>query len=262
MNANCAIDPPAPLVWEIEIGYGVRHATSALHVRSSPRPDGISEPAVVMDAQSLLGIPTAIAFTAGILCAWTPVASAEDRLPPIPPERLTDAQRKAAAEFEANRKQPIFGPFVPLSRSPELMLIAERLGNFVRYGNSLPRDVSEFAILLVSRRWTQQYEWDVHAADGRTAGLSDAIIQAVADGRRPANMSEGQEVVYDFSTELSDFHSVTDRTYARMVEKFGEQGMMDLIGLNGYYSFISMVLNVGRTSLPPGHAPALRPFPK
>jgi 4-carboxymuconolactone decarboxylase len=70
------------------------------------------------------------------------------------------------------------------------------------------------------------------------------------------------EIVYDFSNEMNDFHSVTDRTYARMVAKYGEQGMMDLVGLNGYYSMISMVLNVGRTPLPPGNQPALKPFPK
>ena len=196
------------------------------------------------------------------LCAFVADGAAQDRLPPIPADKLTESQKKAAAEFELNRKQPVFGPFVPLSRSPQLMLNAERMGNYVRYGNSLPRDVSEFAILLVSRRWTQQYEWYVHVADGRTAGLSDAIIQAVADGRRPESMSEGQEIVYEFTTELNDFRSVTDRTYARMVAKFGEQGMMDLIGLNGYYSLISMVLNVARTPLPPGNAPALKPFPK
>jgi 4-carboxymuconolactone decarboxylase len=211
---------------------------------------------------ALKRIAGAVVLVIGSLSAWAPEAFAQDRLPPIPAEKLTDAQKKAAADFLVERKQDVFGPFVPLSRSPQLMLAAARMGTYLRFGNSLPRDVSEFAILLQSRRWTQQYEWYVHAADGKTAGLSDAIIQAVADGRRPENMSEGQEVVYDFSAELNDFHSVTDRTYARMVAKFGEQGMMDLIGLNGYYSLISMVLNVGRTPLPPGNAPALKPFPK
>jgi 4-carboxymuconolactone decarboxylase len=195
-----------------------------------------------------------------VMCASA--AAAQDRLPPIAGDKLTDAQKKAFAEFKEERKQDVFGPFVPLSRSPQLMINAAKMGTYLRFGNSLPRDVSEFAILLVSRRFTQQYEWYVHAADGKTAGLSDAIIQAVADGRRPDGMSEGMEIVYEFSNELNDFHSVTDRTYQRMVAKFGEQGMMDLVGLNGYYSFISMVLNVGRTSLPPGNAPALKPFPK
>lgn len=189
-------------------------------------------------------------------------AAAQERLPPIPADKLTDAQKKAAAEFLVERKQAVFGPFVPLSRSPQLMINAAKMGTYLRFGNSLPRDVSEFAILLVSRRFTQLYEWDIHAADGRTAGLGDAIIQAVADGRRPEGMTDGMEIVYDFSNELNDFHSVTDRTYARMVGKYGEQGMMDLVGLNGYYSMISMVLNVARTPLPAGHSPGLRPFPK
>lgn len=210
----------------------------------------------------LKGILGAVVFVIAALGATAPGASAQDRLPPIPADKLTDAQKKAAADFLVERKQEVFGPFVPLSRSPQLMLAAARLGTYLRFGNSLPRDVSEFAILLMSRRMTQQYEWYVHAADGKTAGLSDAIIQAIADGRRPESMSEGQEIVYEFSTELNEFHSVTDRTYARTVAKFGEQGMMDLIGLNGYYSMISMVLNVGRTPLPPGNAPALKPFPK
>ena len=200
------------------------------------------------------------AVAALLLCAAS--AFAQDRLPPIPADKLTDAQKKAFADFKEERKQDVFGPFVPLSRSPQLMINAAKMGTYLRFGNSLPRDVSEFAILLVSRRFTQQYEWYVHAADGKTAGLSDAIIQAVADGRRPDGMSEGMDIVYDFSNELNDFHSVTDRTYARMVAKYGEQGMMDLIGLNGYYSLISMVLNVGRTPLPPGNAPGLKPFPK
>lgn len=199
-------------------------------------------------------------FIAAIVCAVP--AAAQDRLPPIPADKLTEAQKKAAADFLAERKQAVFGPFVPLSRSPQLMINAAKMGTYLRFGNSLPRDVSEFAILLVSRRWTQQYEWYVHAADGKTAGLSDAIIQAVADGRRPEGMTEGMEIVYDFSNELNDFHSVSDGTYARMVTKYGEQGMMDLVGLNGYYSLISMVLNVGRTPLPAGSTPALKPFPK
>ena len=194
--------------------------------------------------------------------AWVSEVSAEDRLPPVPTDKLTDAQKQAAAEFLAERQQTVFGPFVPLSRSPELMLTASRMGLYLRYGNSLPRDVSEFAILLQSRRWSQVYEWYVHAPDAKAAGLSDAVIQAVADGRRPEHLSEELQVVYDFCTELNEFHSVTDHTYARMVAKYGEQGAVDLVGLNGYYALIAMVLNVARTPLPAGHAPGLKPFPK
>lgn len=195
-----------------------------------------------------------------MLCASS--SFAQDRLPPIPADRQTEAQKAAAVEFLAERKQEVFGPFVPLSRSPRLMISAAKMGTHLRFGNSLPRDVSEFAILLQARRWTQQYEWYVHAGDARKAGLSEAIIKAVADGRRPDGMSEGLEAVYDFSNELNDLRNVSDRAYARMVAAYGEQGMMDLVGLNGFYTLISMALNVGRTPLPPGTAPALAPFSK
>ena len=185
-----------------------------------------------------------------------------DRLPPIPAGKLTETQKKAAAEFRAHRNQDVFGPFVPLSRSPELMLTASKMGMHLRYGSSLPRDVSELVILLQSRRWSQPYEWYVHEPDARRAGLPASIIEAIADGRRPEGMTEGMEIAYDFSTELNEYRSVSDRTYARVVAKYGEQGMMDLVGLNGYYSFIAMVLNVARTPLPLGHVPGLKPFPK
>src|SRR2546421_1135248 len=227
------------------------------------KPAGSGQWAVGSEAAGgwTLGAERVVAVLAVVtLCASS--ALAQNRLPPVPADKLTEAQKKAAAEFLVERKQEVFGPFVPLSRSPQLMINAAKMGTYLRFGNSLPRDVSEFAILLVSRRFTQQYEWYVHAADGKTAGLSDAIVQAVADGRRPEGMTDGMEIVYEFSNELNDFHSVTDRTYARMVAKYGEQGMMDLIGLNGYYSMISMVLNVGRTPVPPGNSPALKPFPK
>ena len=180
---------------------------------------------------------------------------AADRLPPIAPGQLTDAQRKAAGDFRADRNQDVFGPFVPLARSPQLMMHASRMGQYLRYGCSLPREVSEFAILLQSRRWSQPYEWFVHAPDAKRAGLSDAIIESIAEGRRPGNLTEPLQAAYDFSTELNDARGVSYATYARAVAAFGEQGMMDLIGVNGYYAFIAMVLNVARTPLPPGHEP-------
>jgi 4-carboxymuconolactone decarboxylase len=197
--------------------------------------------------------------------AWTiafgplPV-EAQDRLPPIPAERQTEAQKKAAIEFRAERMQDVFGPFVPLSRSPQLMIDTARMGTYLRFGNTLPRALSEFAIILQARRWSQEYEWYIHAADARKAGLPEEIIQAVAEGRRPEKMTDEQDIIYEFGRELNDNRSVTDRTYARAVARFGEQGTMDLVGVNGFYTLISMALNVGRTPLPAGVAPALKPL--
>jgi 4-carboxymuconolactone decarboxylase len=207
--------------------------------------------------------PTVLApLTCLLLAAPAVPARSQDRLPPIPPERQTEAQKKAAAEFRVERMQEVFGPFVPLSRSPQLMIDAAKMGTYLRFGNTLPRALSEFAIILQARRWSQEYEWYVHAADARTAGLPDDVIQAVAEGRRPEKMTDDQDIVYEFGRELNDNHGVTDRTYSRAVTRFGEQGVMDLVGVNGFYSLISMVLNVGRTPLPPGVAPALKPTPR
>src|SRR5216117_2982208 len=115
-------------------------------------------------AGSILGM-----FIVTVLCVSS--AAAQDRLPPIPAGKLTEAQKKATAEFLVERKQEVFGPFVPLSRSPQLMINAAKMGTYLRFGNSLPRALSEFAIILQARRWSQEYEWYVHAADARTAGL-------------------------------------------------------------------------------------------
>ena len=90
-------------------------------------------------------------------------------------------QHQVKNDDKVERKQDVFGPFVPLSRSPQLMIEAAKMGTYLRFGNSLPRALSEFAIILQSRRWSQQYEWNIHAADAKTAGLPDAVIQAVAE---------------------------------------------------------------------------------
>ena len=195
-----------------------------------------------------------------VLGAGVGRASAQDRLPPIPPEKQTDAQKKAAQEFRGERMTDVFGPFVPLSRSPQLMMDAARMGTYLRFGNTLPRALSEFAVILQARRWTQEYEWYVHAGDARTAGLPEEIIQAVAEGRRPEKMTDEQEIIYEFGRELNENRAVTDRTYARAVARFGEPGVMDLVGLNGFYTLISMALNVGRTPLPAGATPVLKPL--
>ena len=201
-----------------------------------------------------------VCASAVVLAVGVHQASAQDRLPPIPPEKQTDAQKKAAQEFRGERMTDVFGPFVPLSRSPQLMMDAARMGTYLRFGNTLPRALSEFAVILQARRWTQEYEFYIHAGDARTAGLPEEIIQAVVEGRRPEKMTDDQEIVYEFGRELNENRAVTDRTYARAVARFGEQGVMDLVGLNGFYTLISMALNVGRTPLPAGATPVLKPL--
>ena len=190
-----------------------------------------------------------------------PGALPADRMPEIPAEKMTPEQKKAADEFAAERKVPVFGPFVPLLRSPEVMLRARAMGDYLRYKSVLPAPLNEFAILITARHWTQAYEWALHQPIGVKAGLKAEITQALAEGRRPQGMSADEEMIYDFSTELHQNLSVSDATYARVQAKFGEQGIIDLIGVNGYYTFLAMVLNATRTAVPKTMATPMAAFP-
>jgi 4-carboxymuconolactone decarboxylase len=193
--------------------------------------------------------------------AASPSTLQQSRLPPIPESKQTEAQKKASAEFVTIRKAPVFGPFVPLLRSPELMLRASAMGDYLRYRDALPSKLNEFIILIVAREWTQEYEWSVHYPIAIKAGLDPEIAKALTEGRRPAKMAEEEEIVYEFSTELHRNKSVSDATYSRAVAKFGEQGMMDMVGVNGYYTLLAMVINVGRTPVAKDYAPMLAPLP-
>ena len=196
-----------------------------------------------------------------LLIAVTMPVMGQDRMPPIPAEKQTPEQRKAAEAFRANRKQDVFGPFVPLHRSPEVMLRAMALGDYLRYRTVFPPRLNEFIILITSRHFTQQYEWYVHYPIAIKEGLSREIADAIADGRRPSGMSADEELIHDFCTELLRNNSVSDSTYGRAVSRFGEQGAIEMVGVVAYYTFQSMVLNTARTPAPPG-APALKPFPR
>jgi 4-carboxymuconolactone decarboxylase len=144
-----------------------------------------------------------------------------DRMPEIPADKMTPEQKKAAADFLAERKVPIFGPFVPLLRSPEVMLRARAMGDYLRYKSVLPAALNEFAILITARHWTQEYEWAVHQPIAVKAGGKAEITQAVAEGRRPQGMSADEEIVYEFCTELHQNQSISDATYARTLARFG-----------------------------------------
>src|SRR5205823_7575098 len=150
---------------------------------------------------------------------------------------------------------------VRLPRMPDITLRAKAMGAYLRYKSVLPAKLRGFIILTTARQWTQNYDWAVHAPIALKAGLSPAIVKAVAEGRRPTGMSEEEDIVYEFSTELHHNQSVSDPTYQRVVAKFGEQGVVDMISINGYYTFLAMVLNTERTALPKGSPPTIALFP-
>jgi len=197
-----------------------------------------------------------------LVLGTTMTAAAQDRMPPIPPEKQTEAQKKAVEEFRAARNAGVSGPFVPLLRSPEVLSRARAMGDYLRFKSTLPPRLSEFAILIAARQWTQNYEWDAHYSLAMQAGLKPEIAAAVAEGRRPEKMAEDEDILYTFLMELHRTQSVSDATYQRMVGKFGEQGVIDALGIQGYYTLLAMVMNTARTPMPQGKTPALKPLPK
>ena len=191
-----------------------------------------------------------------------PGVNPTDRMPPISDADMTTEQRQAVADYAATRNTSIFeGPFVPLLRSPELLDRVQRVGEYLRYRNALPRRLSEMAILIAARHWSQQFEWNIHTADATMAGLADAVITAIAEGRRPSPLEEDETAVYDFCLELLLNKSVSDATYGRAVAISGDQGVIDLVGLLGYYSLLAMVMNTARTPIRDDMTPTLERFP-
>jgi 4-carboxymuconolactone decarboxylase len=185
---------------------------------------------------------------------------AQERMGPIPTDQLTEQQKKALAEFVAARGQPT-GPWNVLLRSPEVMSRARGLSDYLRYESLLPGWLREFVILMTARQWSQSYEWNAHYRLAMDEGLSAEVARAIVEGRRPEGMVDEEAILYDFCMELQRNQSVSDETYARTLERFGEQGIVETVSLMGYYTMISMVLNTARTPVPAGAKPALSPFP-
>ena len=188
-------------------------------------------------------------------------ASAQERLPTIAPANYTAEQKQAAAEFEAARKVPVFGPFEPLMYSPQVMSQARAMGDYLRYKSAIGTTLSELAILITAREWTQDYEWYVHYPIALKAGIKPAVADAIADGRRPEGMSDDEDIVYQFSTELHRTRRVSDATFARAEARFGKQGVVDLTGINAYYTLLAMQLNMAQYEMPKDGKRLVR-FPK
>ncbi|WP_039788087.1 carboxymuconolactone decarboxylase family protein [Herbaspirillum huttiense] len=178
------------------------------------------------------------------------VAQAADRLPVIPPDQYTPEQKKAADEFLAARKVPVFGPFEPLMHSPQVMTQARSMGDYLRYNSAIGNTLSELVILITAREWTQDYEWYVHYPIAIKAGIKPEIAAAIADGRRPEGMSQEETIVYDFSIELHRNKRVSDQTFARAEKRFGKKGVVDLTGINAYYTLLAMQMNAAQYQAP------------
>jgi len=192
-------------------------------------------------------IHTAI-ILAGVLMATS--ASAKDRFPTLTPEQMTPEQAALAQAITSGPRGGMRGPFNAWLRSPAMGERMQKLGEQVRYHTSLPHRLNEFAILITARAWDAKYEWYAHYPLALQAGLEPAIAADLAQGKRPRGMKPDEAAVYDFCTELRRDKRVGDVTYATVQKAIGDQGVIDLIAVNGYYDMVSMTLNVAQVPAP------------
>jgi 4-carboxymuconolactone decarboxylase len=188
-------------------------------------------------------------------------AFAQDRMPPIPLDRMNDLQKKYAEEIIKGPRGALYGPFIPLIRSPELMDRSQKIGEYLRYKSAIGTKLTEFVIMIVARQWTQQVIWTIHEPISLKAGIRAEVLKAIAEGRRPVGMSEDEDILYNFCMELHSNKNISDVTYDRALKRFGEHGVIDTLGINGYYSMIAMVMNGARTAVPDNKPAPLKPFP-
>ena len=167
-------------------------------------------------------------------------------------DAIRGGPRAKVANSGASNPGPLGGPFNVMLRSPAVGNIVQALGGEIRFKSSIPNKLNELAIMVTARYWTSQYEWFAHCRLALEAGLDPEIAKDVAENRRSPKMDADEAMIYDFSRELHETKRVSDANYQRVLERFGERGVFDLIAVNGYYSLVSMILNVDKTPLPDG----------
>jgi 4-carboxymuconolactone decarboxylase len=206
----------------------------------------------------------AIAVLLGLAMAQAPATRdlrlRGDRFRPLTYDKLTPEQKTMVEHLFAGERGGMNGPFNVTLRSPEMGDLAQKLGAQLRFHSSLSNRLNEMAILMTARFWNAQYEWSAHRKNAITAGLSPAVIEAIATGKRPSPMQPDEEAIYNFGDELLRTREVSDAAFKGVVDKFGERGAVDLTGVMGYYCFVSMMLNIDRYPLPDGEKPELKPL--
>ena len=182
------------------------------------------------------------------------------RFKPLIESEMSEAQIKAAHDIASGQRGRLNpdGPNALLLRSPDLMSRTQRVGEYLRYNSALPLRLNEFAILITARQWNAQVEWLAHHPLALKAGLDPAVAADLAQGKHPAGMKDDEAIIYQFCKELHEAKAVSDAAFKAAVDKFGERGVIDLIGLTGYYTMLAMVLNVAQQPLPGGAPPPLQ----
>jgi 4-carboxymuconolactone decarboxylase len=181
------------------------------------------------------------------------------RLPELPLKSLTPEQRKIHDAIVAGPRGKVQGPLNIWLRSPKLAERGQELGAFCRYNTSLPKRLSELAILITGAHWKAGFEWFVHAPIGIQEGLDPAAVEALRSGGKPKFSRADESALYDFTRELLEVHRVSDATYERAVKELGSLAVVELVGILGYYALISMTIVAFKVPLPEGEP---EPFPE
>jgi 4-carboxymuconolactone decarboxylase len=200
------------------------------------------------------------AMLAGLVCAAQADERFSERFSELRLDQLTPEQQRMAVHLKTPPRSSALngGPFNAYARSPGLGLLLLQVSDYVRFNSSLPPRLSEFAIMIGARHWSVPYEWRAHYALAIKGGLDHQILVDLGAGKRPENMREDETALYDFCTEMYRDKDVSDAAFKAALAQFGERGVMDLIGIIGYYDIASMALIAQRaTAKPVEEAPLL-----
>jgi 4-carboxymuconolactone decarboxylase len=177
-------------------------------------------------------------------------------------DAMDHAQRTGAQALIDGPRKGVYGPFLPLLRSPQLLDCIARTGEYLRFGSVLPADVRELVTCAVARHTSNQFEWGMHAPLAIKAGISKSALDSLQAGARPKQLGAQQEVALEFTREMLATHGTSDETYADALAAFGEQGIVELATLAGYFTTVCWVMNVARTSAQPSDTNPLGAFPQ
>jgi len=177
-------------------------------------------------------------------------------------EALNEKQRIVAEELIKGPRGGVKGPFIALLRSPELVDRLGKVGEYLRFGSSLDARISEFVMLVVSREWTKQFEWDMHVPLALRNGVKREVIDALSVGRFPKGVAADEEIAYAVCAELSRTKSISELSYRDAIDTFGEVGLIDIVMIYGYFVTVCAIMNVAHTPPPADSSvPPILPFP-
>lgn len=207
---------------------------------------------------SSVAIAAACGWCAAISLA-PPATGREPRFPQLTMDQLDARQKPLGEQVMKVSSVGLAGPYNPMMRSPELGQKLFDLFAYLRWGTTVPTKLNEFAIIIIGRQWRSQVEWFAHAPLAQKAGLSREIIADLKANRRPAGMAEDEATVYDFVTELTTTHKVSDETYARAKKIFNDQQIVDLTAVAGNYVMVAMLLAMAEETTPPDKEAPFKP---